>query len=391
MKVEGIIRIGFLLGTILWGQAWASADGPEIFGYSNGDPVSGRDIVTKLDRYHSIRRTADSWPALVAKSNPTFAWNEGDAMWIENAPDGNPVFTLDEAYRFQAAHQPVQWIFVKAVKPAADAPDDLAAKFETRSQFENYIRSAVIAPSSDRPSPNDGGDYGNYAVIIARNPSVGVVYEIGWQEEMGDGTGHPIYARRIYLLKDVSARWRFLGEGPEEGSCKGSWSRSQVQVTWESPSSSQYLPLQIRFVSEITDGPYRPSEYRPDGEFISYEENVLAGDFPAKLRSLTGHPYTLTTPHETFEQVVALCTDWSLDWEYDPQNADDRARRKNLWQAWRAALRQLNPQRPEVGPIKEGTHVAVLNHGEIFDRVEALAKAQKPSEGATQPPSRQAQ
>ena len=59
-----------------------------------------------------IGAAADSWPALVEKTKPTFAWNGCDLMWIETGEGGCPYFIMDEAYTYQPTNRQAQKVLL---------------------------------------------------------------------------------------------------------------------------------------------------------------------------------------------------------------------------------------------------------------------------------------
>jgi hypothetical protein len=120
-------------------------------------------------------------------------------------------------------------------------------------------------------------------VVKAANQRYGVVYEIGWQNERSIGNAHSEYSRRIYLFKDNTNHWHFLGEGPGEGAEKGSEDIVEAQVVWDNSKTNE-LPLQIKFHEEYTmfsdDNANRPTDEVTTNNF------VLAGSFPARLQEI---------------------------------------------------------------------------------------------------------
>jgi len=122
----------------------------------------------------------------------------------------------------------------------------------------------------------------NYAVVKAANQRYGVVYEIGWQDEMSDGNAHPEESRRIYVFKDNANHWHFLGEGPEEGAERGGWDIVKSQVVWDDSKTNE-LPLQIKFHRESTvyATGYEDDTNRP-ADVVTTNDYVLAGKFPAR-------------------------------------------------------------------------------------------------------------
>ena len=119
-------------------------------------------------------------------------------------------------------------------------------------------------------------------MVKAANQRYGIVYEIGWQDEMSDGNAHPEYSRRIYVFKDTANRWHFLGEGPAEGAEHGGWDIVKSQVVWDDSKPNE-LPLQTKFHRETTLSPvgYEADDTQPSADKVITNNYVLAGKFPA--------------------------------------------------------------------------------------------------------------
>jgi len=138
-----------------------------------------------------------------------------------------------------------------------------------------------------KPMPNDGDYYGSYSVVKAANRHYGVVYEIGWQDEMSEGNAHPIFSRRIYLFKDKNNHWHFLGEGPSEGAERGWESIVESSVEWQDSKQNE-IPLQIRFHREDIESStgYLADETNRPPDVTTTDEFVLAGRFPTQLQKI---------------------------------------------------------------------------------------------------------
>jgi hypothetical protein len=211
-------------------------------------------------------------------------------------------------------------------------------------------------------------------VAKAVNPRFGVVYEIGWQRQWSDGVGHPLGSRRIYVFRDRKGEWHFLGEGPEEDLERGQGRAVEATVDWKGVGAGK-LPLKIRFVLEIADLPYGEGDPRTDS-FVTYEDSVLAGPFPAQLAYECPRYYLLAKVGDTFDQLVGHCADWEPGRQvtFDLTNEADRQERERIESLWRTALAELNPGLPRRGAIKAGTRVWILDYGEVVKRLEALKK-----------------
>jgi len=283
MKPKLLLCLALVLSSGLFGCSTnPPATKTKVIDYSIGDsPVTDGVVVTGLGKSFSIQASADSWHALVKKVKPTFAWNGCDMIWIGNDTNGQPQFVLDEAYIYQPTNQPRQWVLVKDERTKEN--------YEARQnedwwrQFSMCNLRAVASLQDSKPSPNDGGYYGNYAVVKAVNQRYGVVYEIGWQEEMSTGNAHSEYSRRIYVFKDTTNRWHFLGEGPGEGAERGGWDIVKSQVVWDDSKANE-LPLQIKFHRETTATGYEADDTNRQLDVVTTNNFVLAGKFPTQLQ-----------------------------------------------------------------------------------------------------------
>ena len=252
-----------------------------------GSPVADEVVIQSLGKGFFISVAADSWPALIQKTKPVFAWNGCDLMWIENDKRSEPRFVLDEAYIYQPTNQPRQWVLVKDERPDGNRPEALTGDWWQWWQFGNCNLRAVAGLHDSKPVPDDSGYYGDYAVVKSTNQRYGVVYEIGWQGEMSVGNAHPEYSRRIYLFKDKASRWHFLGEGPAEGAEHGGWDIVEARVVWDDSQINE-LPLQIKFHRETTRSPvdYVADDTNRPPDEVSINDFVLAGKFPAQLQKI---------------------------------------------------------------------------------------------------------
>ena len=238
--------------------------------------------ITSLGKAFTISLAADSWPRLVKKAKPTFSWNGQDLLWIQTDAQGRPRFILDEAYTYQPANGPLKWVLLNAIQVGGnvDDPDRETPRFF----YSGLNLHAVAEIHQQAPPANDSGYRGTYAVALDTARQFGTVYEIGWQREMSTGTAHPDYGRRIYVLRDSTNNWHFLGEGPEEGAEHGGSTTLKSRVIWEN-SGSNSLPLQIRFHEENTNFPNTSAdEINPPPPGVTHREYVLAGPFPAALQ-----------------------------------------------------------------------------------------------------------
>jgi hypothetical protein len=200
------------------------------------DLLIGDLAITSLGNTFTITAAAPSWPGLIQKTKPTFTWNNRDMLWIQAGEHGQPRFILDEAYPYQPASGASQWVLLGGLGNGGDSAQ--SGDESPRNFYYGQNLHAVMNLQTQVPPANNSGARGNYAVTMAIAGLSGIVYEIGWQREKGDGAAHPDYGRRIYVLCDNARQWHFLGEGPAEGARQGNGSVPKAGVIWDSSSAT---------------------------------------------------------------------------------------------------------------------------------------------------------
>lgn len=327
--------------------------------------AASREAITDLGTGFSIRAAADSWPALVQKEHPAFAWNGCDLLWIEPGKHGQPQFILDEAYLYQPTNQPRQWVLLETGGrkiPEAERREAAPRFFYSGCNLGSVAKLQETVPHSDH-----GEDY---AVAIAANRKIGTVYEIGWQREMCMGTGHYEYGRRIYLWRDRLNHWYFLGEGPEEGWGRGGGCTITSHVVWENIQTNN-LPFQIQFHREAVTTPYHSSAddtNQPSDVTVYYDTALVAGP-PALIQDIGKNPYLLAETNDTLEKIVYRLGYFHPGWDVWPDEAKQQAKKKQILDAWRAAIVRLNPDLPPQGPIKENTRINLVNPADLENQL----------------------
>ena len=265
-----------------------AADVPIVPRYdSRSEPF---DVIEKLGPHYSIRIEADSWDHLLEKAKPTFSWNGRDLLWITEGANDRPQFTLEQAYSVQPKDQPARWVLLNERPGRMPAPT-----FEDRSLDDQiYLRKRVFTLSDTIPGHSDTGkfDGGGYAVSKAANPRAGTVYEICWDEETGGGTDYDQVHKLLYLLKDNSDGWHFLGEGPRfgtgaSGSNSGYDESVRTRVDWPEPAAGT-TSVEIHFVLEHEEhegGTEDTPWAKPDTSFTTLTEFIPFGSNTPKLAS----------------------------------------------------------------------------------------------------------
>jgi len=374
MTSRFVLGLIFFLSRILFGcSITAPTAGTKTFDYIKVKASSIEDcVLTGLGHGFSIRAEAKSWRALVQEVKPTFTWNGRDMMSIEYDANGLPRFVLDEAYMYQPTNELRRWILVKDERRSADR--DLWSMEDWWRQFSTFNLPAVAELRDSTPQPSDGGGYGPYAVVKSKHPRFGEVYEIGWEREMGIGTAHQIYNRRLYLYRDSLKQWHFLGEGPEEGWSRGGGAAITTQVLWKKVKAPG-LPLEIRFVSQeiLSVPPSQAEDQARAADLTFYREFILSPPFPCPLRETTKRAYLVSEKNDTLDKIAERLGYWQPGWACDNEKSEVILK-KQVLEMWIAELARLNPQLPNVGQIKEGTRIQILTYAETLDRMGAVRK-----------------
>ncbi len=352
MKPKLILCLALILNGGLFGCTTTSAaTETKVFDYSA--PDSGAVVVLKkLGKRLSVRIEADSWQALVIKTKPTFAWNGRDMMWIENDTNGQPQFVLDEAYIYQPTNQPPRWVLLAT---HAAPFDEWYGKV-----MGNNLRGVATLHQTVPIADNDAGVIGDYAVIKSTNPRFGTVYEIGWQMLMANGTCLCEDNRRLYVWKDRTSHWHFLGEGQGEESERGGGQTVESKVVWEN-SPTNDLPFQIQFHCEQTTSPYNVSAdntdtNNPPSVTICYD-SALVRELPAQHQDIGHNPYLLAEKDDTLEKITLRLGFFLPGWDAWPDETKQQAEKKRILETWRAAIVRLNPNLPQHEKMNEGTRV----------------------------------
>jgi hypothetical protein len=228
------------VGFILW---IPFAGVPPLAMAAAGDPVLP-PLLHDLGNRLAIAATSSSWAELCANERPTFTWRDRDLIWVENDPQGAPLFRLDCAYRYRDGNGEIQWVLLGLRDGEWD-------RLFGQVMGDNLVaRPQLVAqkPTSDHGS-------GDYVVELATDERCGAIYEVGWQKLMANGTSLEIEERRLYFRWTRGGAWEFLGEGQGEGQGKSGPGASHVtrsvpKVTWSGDSSCS---CRIEFLMEHRD------------------------------------------------------------------------------------------------------------------------------------------
>ncbi len=322
-----------------------------------------------------IREQAATLQKLTAKTKPDFTFGNGgrDMMWVGQDEKGNPQFTLDRAYVHKPKGKPAKWVLLTS----RNAPLRLI-----RGGCE-YLHGVAKL----RKKVPTNRSCVKYALVKSTDPKGGTVYEIVWQSTMSGGTSLAESERHLFVLRDGKGRWRFIGEGPSGGHgkmgyCKAWSSAVDARVKWTKRADT---PVRIHFVATSAEYEWASSDMlQADptaGDAMRDElktrlDWVLDGKLPTTLRKITGRPYILARPGDTFNKVVRHLSSWSSGWRGNLGKGDRR-----IEAVWKRELTRLNPKLP-TGNIPKGTRINLLTHAETIGLFNRSEPAKKPADKA---------
>jgi hypothetical protein len=330
---------------------------------TGGSVVLPKPVLTELGGRLSVRSEAATWEELAAHLKPTFTWDGRDLMWIDDADDGKPVFTMDHAYVLKPERATPKWVLLK--RRDAYAPFDKWYAHVMGSNLRGVARLHEKIPTHDTGS-------GDFAVVLATDPRLGTVYKVGWQKLMANGTSLQQTERRLYLLRKRGGDWVFLGEGVSEKAGKMGYGRSYAttvaaRVEWKNRSDPP-----ARVLLTITRHDY---EWNTGGAHPSFEarrrrmecRDIVLDGHSADLRWQTASPYVRALQGDTIEGLSRHLASWTNVWEMNAKRPKLRERMLNVW---RKQLALLNPDLPD-GPIRKGTAVRIPTYAVVRNAFEA--------------------
>jgi len=311
-----------------------------------------------------IRTTADSFAKLVAATKPDFSWGDCYLMWVHDGNTDHPGFELSRAWLLQKPAEKPQCILLETDK-------DL--RLTLYNQLGDDARGLFIPTTIRLGQPKedfgDGDLAGNYTRVLASDKDHGTVYEIGWQGEMNGGTGHPILEMMLYVCKDTTGKWHFVGEGPSLLGSRGGNASQTAQIVWNKSSPAG---TSILFTAENTE--YDPFANEPEHDPLpdrdEYQDAVLDGTSPET--HYAAHPYLLAKTGDTLDSLVHLLSIWSFEW-----GAGNAAERAKVEQNYRSELFRLNPDLSK-DKITPGTKVFILSYAQEIDEAHDESTSTKP-------------
>lgn len=309
-----------------------------------------KPVLTELGGRLRVRSEAATWEELATQLKPTFTWNGRDLMWIDEADDGKPVFTMDHAYVLKPEGATPKWVLLK--RRDAYGPFDKWFAHVMGSNLRGVARLHEKVPTHDSGS-------GDYAIVFSTDPELGTVYEVGWQKLMANGTSLQQTERRLYILHKRDGDWVFLGEGVPEKAGKSGGGLSYAttvatKVEWDDQSDPPVKVLLTvrRHRYEWNNGGHPDFEpRRPRTE----DRDVVLDKHSADLRWWTAPPYVRALQGDTIEGLSRHLASWTNVWEINSRRPELRER---MLDVWRKQLALLNPDIPG-GPIRKGTAVRI--------------------------------
>jgi len=333
----------------------------------------------------NVRTEADSWDELVAKVKPTFTWGKRtfrmdedepedmpddtgfpDMMWIDQGSDGEPVFSLARAFAWAPTYgEKARWVLldVPAYTPKddGDADEDEYGPGALRRQIAGREMPIRVRVTSEIPGKPDGGGYAAYAISLGTDPRGGTVYEIGWPQEMNEGSWQFVECRRLYVWRDQAGTWRRLGKGPSDsyarigyGACGSSKSQSSVQ--WRDTRPVVTVVLRSEQHQHGGEDGGIDTTVKPIHVTCSVATlNATVDELPAKLE-WSKTEYLMTAEGDTLATIVHRLAVWDEYhdeltphwWEAREENPSPEllTQRAETLKAVVAHLRRLNPNLP---------------------------------------------
>jgi len=269
------------------------AAGPSVGGIELGNQIHSRAHARTLD-------------ALVDRTRPTFAWGDGDMLWVMSDVHGKPLFALNHAYQLDDPSRPGAWVLFDA--SASYVPNGLV----------EYTRQ--VTPGR----------------VLAHDRQHGTVYLVSWNSRERTGTGIVGASRQILLWRDRAGDWKFVGEAPAilrgQSGPRTFTTSITYRVQWTAHASSS---LEIHATrSENTD-------YSSGNEAVALHvcrDYLLDGNLPAEFVRV-GADYIPTDRRmklgNAIERVATCKT-------FYPQERDP-GRKKKMLTAVSDAIAELNP------------------------------------------------
>lgn len=155
--------------------------------------------ITALPEDYRIWATAETLPALIAKTKPTLSYvqNTGQTMfvWASKTTKGKRFFRLANATEYQPKTGPKQWIVTDT---------DSALFF---SNPHNILPRITITTHGKPPFNSIGAE--TWWHEVATHPQHGTLYEIEYYYQLA---GEAAQGTRLVLLEDPTHHWQYVTE-----------------------------------------------------------------------------------------------------------------------------------------------------------------------------------
>jgi len=282
-------------------------------------------ILDKLNDRLKIRQAAGNFTALADMTRPKFIWGGRNMLWIMHDGAGKPMFAMNRAYALQIGRQQPACYLLESHDYYWDDPDGPTLIY-TRFVDEHPL-------------------------VVARDPSRGVIYQARWDSAPQSGSGAITQTRNIFLLCDGEHRWHLLGEGPigSGGQCGGD---EQINDAVEADSrwtGNPAHPVELSFTMLTTD------LWDYDGENFhesmtvrrrmapgpvdssGYAKPEMAVDMSPGPFKRGGPYYLIASKGELLDSFVRrLC-------HQDLSGVQSEAKKRTIVESTEASLRKTNP------------------------------------------------
>ena len=329
-----------------------------------------------------IRVQADTWDELVTKTGPMFTWGTPspkgapdagfpDMMWIDQGPDGRPVFRLARAYLWtlgEGAERKKRWVLLDFL------PGNRSLYGEQVAWRELPVRLDVTDEPDTEGAEEDGFPYLSYARHLASHPRGGTVYEIGWAHARGLGNAVWKTRRFVYVWQDQAGSWRLIGDGPEDFAGRFNGIPS-LYIELSCKASVQWKGDPARPVVSVVEETRNSDGITGQHNLVTFRTATLdtaTDTMPAKLE-WSSSEHTQAEENDTLETVVRRLAFWNrlrenVDApEWEPYESEDGPspelvnQRAEILKTYETYLRQLNPHLPadKTEKLPEGTRINI--------------------------------
>jgi hypothetical protein len=218
-------------------------------------------------------------------------------LWVATGAGGRQTFEFGIARWVRQGNGSPFWAVLRTTGQERHTPRDPDLDSDLASRGKRILE--FVGP--DHTSGDHGA--GNHVKIIAADTDGSNLFELGPEDE-GGGNGNHFDDRRIFLLCGADGKWRYVGEGPEEGGGNCGWfscdSSAKFSATF---THSPARPLAIK--ATTTESNCARGDYDPaiDPGIAVYRDGILDGALPAKFR-WPDPPYVISEKDDTVDLVA---------------------------------------------------------------------------------------